>query len=57
MVALSWAPSFCCTHPDKEECAGLRDAFAGTHLTLHGLWPNYTDVEAVIQFNDVKIMR
>ena len=46
VLALSWAPSFCCTHADKEECAGLADAFAGTHLTLHGLWPNFTDAEA-----------
>lgn len=46
VLALSWAPSFCCGHPDKEECAGLPAAFAGTHLTLHGLWPNYTDAEA-----------
>ncbi|MFT3696404.1 MAG: hypothetical protein QM831_24905 [Kofleriaceae bacterium] len=46
VLALSWAPSFCCGHPDKEECANLTTAFAGTHLTLHGLWPNYTDDEA-----------
>jgi ribonuclease T2 len=46
VLALSWAPSFCCAHAGKEECAGLDAAFAGTHLTLHGLWPNYTDDEA-----------
>ena len=46
VLALSWAPSFCCAHPGKEECAGLASAFAGTHLTLHGLWPNFTDAEA-----------
>lgn len=45
VLALSWAPSFCCGHPDKEECTNLPTAFAGTHLTLHGLWPNYTDAE------------
>lgn len=43
---MTWAPSFCCDHPDKEECRGLVDAFAGKHLTLHGLWPNYSDDEA-----------
>jgi ribonuclease T2 len=46
VLALSWAPSFCCAHPSKEECSDLEGAFAGTHLTLHGLWPNYTDDEA-----------
>jgi len=46
VLALSWAPTFCCGHPDKEECARLADAYAGTHLTLHGLWPNYRDDEA-----------
>lgn len=45
VLALSWAPSFCCGHPDKQECADLADAYAGTHLTLHGLWPNFTDDE------------
>src|SRR5262245_28796457 len=28
VLALSWAPSFCCTHRDKEECRGLADAYA-----------------------------
>jgi ribonuclease T2 len=46
VLALSWAPSFCCGHPDKEECANLATSYAGTHLTLHGLWPNFTDDEA-----------
>ncbi len=46
VLALSWAPSFCCTHPGKEECADLATSYAGTHLTLHGLWPNFTDAEA-----------
>jgi ribonuclease T2 len=46
VLALTWAPSFCCSHPNKDECAHLADAFGATHLTLHGLWPNYTDDEA-----------
>ena len=45
VLALSWAPSFCCGHANKEECANLATSFAGSHLTLHGLWPNFTDAE------------
>src|SRR5437762_1491413 len=46
VLALTWSPSFCCAHQNKEECADLAHKFAATHLTLHGLWPNYTDEEA-----------
>lgn len=46
VLALSWAPSFCCGHPDKQECANLATTYAGSHLTLHGLWPNFSDDEA-----------
>lgn len=46
VLALSWAPNFCCGHSGKEQCTGLPDTFAATHLTLHGLWPNYTDAES-----------
>lgn len=46
LLALSWAPNFCCGHPDKEECQGLSGSFGATHLTIHGLWPSYTDAEA-----------
>jgi ribonuclease T2 len=46
VLALSWAPSFCCDHAGKEECEGLAEAYGGTHLTLHGLWPQYTAQEA-----------
>jgi ribonuclease T2 len=42
VLALSWAPEFCAGHPDKEECSPL-SGFASTHLTVHGLWPNYDD--------------
>lgn len=45
VLALSWAPSFCCSHANKEECSALPGSFAATHLTLHGLWPNYLDAE------------
>lgn len=46
ILALTWTPSFCCSHPDKAECHQLAGSFGASHLTLHGLWPNYTDDEA-----------
>ncbi|PTL79943.1 hypothetical protein [Vitiosangium sp. GDMCC 1.1324] len=46
VLALSWSPNFCCTHSSKEECQGLQGSFGATHLTIHGLWPNYTDAQA-----------
>ena len=36
VLALSWSPTFCASHPaDRAEC-GLRRGF-----TVHGLWPQY----------------
>lgn len=46
LLAMSWAPSFCCTEPGKAQCANLAGSFAATHLTLHGLWPNFTDEQS-----------
>lgn len=46
VLALTWSPNFCCTHSTKEECQGLDGSFGATHLTIHGLWPNYTDAQA-----------
>jgi ribonuclease T2 len=46
VLALTWPPSFCCTHSKKGQCNNLATSFGATHLTLHGLWPNYTDAEA-----------
>jgi ribonuclease T2 len=46
LLALTWAPNFCRVHPEKEECQQLAGSFAGNHLTLHGLWPQYDDAEA-----------
>jgi ribonuclease T2 len=40
LLAQSWAPRFCCGHPDK--CSTVSWAFSATHLSLHGLWPGYT---------------
>ena len=40
VLALSWQPGFCETHPMKSECANeTSDDFEATHFTLHGLWP------------------
>jgi ribonuclease T2 len=49
MLALTWAPNFCATHEDKEQCKSMPGSFAADHLTIHGLWPNYNDQEAVGQ--------
>jgi ribonuclease T2 len=49
VLALSWAPSFCGGGSGRcslGECQNLSSTFAGNHLTLHGLWPQYTDAEA-----------
>ncbi len=50
LLATSWAPEFCCGHASKEECTTIGGAAPGnygaTHLTLHGLWPSYSDSAA-----------
>ncbi|WP_223634996.1 hypothetical protein [Corallococcus sp. EGB] len=46
VLALTWAPTFCRSHPDKEECEHLEGTFGATHLTLHGLWPQFNDEQA-----------
>jgi len=41
VLAMTWQPGFCATHPIKPECQALRDnEYARQNLTLHGLWPN-----------------
>jgi ribonuclease T2 len=37
VMALSWSPTFCQTHPDEEEQCGHK----GYGFVLHGLWPQY----------------
>lgn len=37
VMALSWSPTFCRTHPDDEEQCGRK----GYGFVLHGLWPQY----------------
>ncbi len=40
VLAMSWQPAFCEGLPDKVECVSqTAERFDGTHLTLHGLWP------------------
>jgi len=49
VLALSWAPNFCGSNSgncSKGECKNLSGTFTGNHLTLHGLWPQYTAAEA-----------
>jgi ribonuclease T2 len=38
VLALSWSPEFCYSHPDKPECQSGHHGFV-----VHGLWPQYTD--------------
>jgi ribonuclease T2 len=46
LLAMRWAPQACCAEPGRPECAALAGSFAATHLTLHGLWPNFTDEQS-----------
>lgn len=40
ILAVSWQPSFCESHPTKTECKSqTKDRFDASHFTLHGLWP------------------
>jgi ribonuclease T2 len=38
VLALSWSPEFCHSHPEKPECQSGRFGFV-----VHGLWPQDTD--------------
>jgi ribonuclease T2 len=38
VLALSWSPEFCHSHPAKPECASGKFGFV-----VHGLWPQYED--------------
>jgi ribonuclease T2 len=43
VLAISWQPAFCETHPNKTECqTQTADRFDATNFTLHGLWPEKT---------------
>lgn len=40
VLAMSWEPAFCVKHSDKKECGDVTpQSYSGTHLSLHGLWP------------------
>ncbi|CAA6820127.1 MAG: Ribonuclease I precursor (EC [uncultured Thiotrichaceae bacterium] len=40
LLAVSWQPAFCETHPSKTECKTLTPSrFDAQNLALHGLWP------------------
>jgi ribonuclease T2 len=40
VLAVGWEPAFCDKYSDKNECRVLTSSsFAGTLLSLHGLWP------------------
>ncbi len=38
VLALSWSPEFCHSHPDNPECQSGHHGFV-----VHGLWPQYVD--------------
>jgi len=38
VLALSWSPEFCHSHPSKPECTSGNFGFV-----VHGLWPQYKD--------------
>lgn len=46
VLSMTWEPSRCCAERDHQACAQLPGSFAATHLTLHGLWPNFTDEQS-----------
>lgn len=46
LLPMAWGPNFCKRHPRRDQCSTIEESFAGHHLTLHGLWPNYDDREA-----------
>jgi ribonuclease T2 len=38
VLALSWSPEFCYSHPEKPECQSGHHGFV-----VHGLWPQYAE--------------
>ena len=56
ILAVSWQPGFCETHPNRKECAGqTSERYDATHFSLHGLWPvkkSYCGVAADIKARD-----
>lgn len=46
LLSMTWEPNRCCSERDPQQCPPLAGSFAATHLTLHGLWPNFTDEQS-----------
>jgi ribonuclease T2 len=46
LLSMTWEPQRCCTESDHQQCPQLAGSFAASHLTLHGLWPNFTDEQS-----------
>jgi len=46
LLSMTWEPNRCCTESDHGQCDQLAGSFAATHLTLHGLWPNFADEQS-----------
>ena len=58
LLAISWQPAFCETHPSKTECkTQTTERFDASNFTLHGLWPqprgnDYCNVSSEIKALD-----
>jgi len=46
VLSMTWEPNRCCAEGNRPQCPPLPGSFAATHLTLHGLWPNFTDEQS-----------
>lgn len=42
IMAMTYQPQFCSAHPDYPGCVSP-NPYWKTHLTIHGLWPEYSD--------------
>jgi ribonuclease I len=41
VLAQSWSPHYCCQRADR--CTTVPWAFSARHLSLHGLWPGWSE--------------
>lgn len=49
VLAQSWSPEFCrtqCDRGSKSNCRTTAGSYAASHLSLHGLWPNFADTSS-----------
>jgi ribonuclease T2 len=49
VLSLSWAPGFCATHHDPQECGH------GVGFALHGLWPQFENQDYPTNCSDVAL--